>query len=151
MSTTSMTGADTVIINGRVLNDFADGDLAQITFPNEISQVKTGKNGNSIYALNETGRQCDVILRLIRASSDDKYMNELLSQQLNNFSGFILMIGQFVKKVGDGLGNITNDTYILSGGVFSKQVEVKSNAEGDTEQSASIWNMRFSNTPRVIG
>jgi hypothetical protein len=74
----------------------------------------------------------------------------LLSNQLNDFASFVLMIGQLIKKVGDGLGNITNDTYILSGGVFSKAVEVKTNAEGDTEQSVSIWNMRFSNAPRVI-
>ncbi len=77
-------------------------------------------------------------------------MNGLLAQQQNNFAGWPLAIGEFVKKLGDGLGNITSDTYVLSGGVFTKQVEAKMNVEGDTEQSVSIYTMKFSNSPRAI-
>ena len=60
------------------------------------------------------------------------------------------MIGQFVKKIGDGQGNITSDTYVCSGGVFTKQVEGKSNVEGDTEQSTATYTVKFSNAPRAI-
>lgn len=150
MATISLTGADTVIINNRVLADFADGNIVELTFPNDIAQVKTGKNGNSIYGLNEMGRQCEVKLRLIRGGSDDNFMNALLVQQQNNFSAFPLMIGEFIKKVGDGQGNITNDTYVLGGGVFTKQVEGKSNTDGDTEQSVAVYSMKFSTSPRAL-
>jgi len=57
---------------------------------------------------------------------------------------------EFSKKIGDGQGNITSDTYIMSGGVFTKQVEAKSNVEGDSEQSVAIYTIKWSNSPRVI-
>ncbi len=150
MSAVSLTGNDTININGRILTDLVDENVVELTFPNEIATVKTGKNGNSIYALNTTGQQCEVKIRILRGGSDDQFLNNLLIQQQNNFSAFILMIGQFIKKVGDGLGNITSDTYILGGGMFTKQVEGKSNTGGDTEQSVSIYMMKFSNAPRAI-
>lgn len=149
MAAVAMSGSDTITINNRNITDLADGDCVELTFPNEIAQVKTGKNGNSIYALNEQGKQAEVKLRLIRGSADDKFMNNLLAQQQANFAGFVLMLGQFIKKVGDGSGNITSDIYILSGGVFSKQVEGKDNVEGDVAQSVSMYSLKFSNAPRV--
>lgn len=150
MSTVSMTGADTIKINDRILSDLADGDCVAMTFPNDIAAVKTGKNGNSLYSLNESGKQAEMVLRVIRGSADDKFLINLLAQQQNNFAGFVLMIGEFTKRAGDGLGNVGNDTYICSGGIFSKQVEAKSNVEGDTEQSISMYHLKFANAPRVI-
>lgn len=150
MSTVAMSGLDTIKINNRILADLADADAVALTFPNEIASVKTGKNGNSLFSANETGRQAEVAIRVVRGSSDDKFLNNLLSQQIANFAGFILMTGEFVKRIGDGLGSVASDTYINSGGVFSKQVEAKSNAEGDSEQSVSIYTIKFSNSPRVI-
>jgi len=150
MATIALSGNDTIVLNNRILGDLADGQVVDLTFPNDIASVKTGKNGNSIYGLNETGKQCEVKLRVIRGSADDKFLNSLLAQQQANFAGFVLMIGQFVKKLGDGQGNIGNDTYIMSGGVFTKIPEAKSNVEGESEQSVSIYTLKFSNAPRVI-
>lgn len=150
MSIVAMTGDDTIVVNGRVFTDLADGDIVTLTFPNDIANVKTGKNGNSIYGFNATGKQCELKIRVIRGSSDDKFLNGLLVQQQGNFAGFPLMIGEFVKKIGDGSGKIMSDTYIMSGGVFTKIPEAKSNAEGDTEQSVSVYTIKFSNSPRII-
>lgn len=150
MAAIALSGADTINLNDRILTDLADGDCVKLTFPNEIANVKTGKNGNSIYGLNEMGNQCEVEVRIVRGSADDKFLNSLLAQQKLNFAGTVLMIGQFIKKLGDGQGTITSDTYIMSGGVFVNQVEAKMNVEGDTEQSISIYKMKFSNSPRVI-
>lgn len=150
MSTIAMSGSDTLKINNRIIADLADGNCIELTFPNEIASVKTGKNGNSIYGLNESGKQADLVVRVIRGSADDKFLNNLLAQQKANFAGTVLMIGEFVKKIGDGSGNVSSDTFITSGGVFTKQPEAKSNVEGDTEQSVTIYNIKFSNAPRVI-
>lgn len=150
MATVALSGNDTIVINGRVINGLADGNCIELTFPNDIANVKTGKNGNSIYGLNESGKQCEVKLRIIRGSSDDKFLNNLLAQQQLNFAGTVLMIGEFIKKVGDSLGNVTSDTYIMSGGVFTKIPEAKSNVEGETEQSIAMYTLRFSNAPRVL-
>jgi hypothetical protein len=150
MSTVAMSGSDTITINNHIFADLADGNCVELTFPNDIASVKTGKNGNSIYGLNETGRQCEVKMRLVRGSTDDKFMNGLIALQNSNFAGFPLMFGSFIKKLGNGLGDITSDTYIMSGGVFTKQIEAKTNVDGESEQSVSMYTMKFSNAPRVL-
>jgi hypothetical protein len=133
-----------------VITDIADGDVAVLEYPNNIAEVKTGKNGNSIYGLNETGKNAELTLRVIRGSADDKYLNQLLVAQQQNFAGTVLMIGEFIKQIGDGAGGIAYDTYITSGGVFMKLVAAKSNVEGDTAQSVCEYKIKFSNAPRTI-
>ena len=150
MSTIALSGNDTVVLSNRIFADFADGNVVELTFPQDIAQVKTGKNGNSIYGLNETGKQCELKMRIIRGSPDDIFLNNLLVLQQNNFAATILVEGQFIKKLGDGSGNITNDTYIVSGGVFQKQVEALSNVEGDALQSVAVYMLKFTNAPRAL-
>jgi hypothetical protein len=150
MSVVSLTGKDTIIINGTIFNDLADADCAALTFPDAITQGKTGKNGNTIYAFNTTGRRCKLILRIIRGSADDKLLNQQLSLYKQNPPSFTLMTGQLVKNVGDGSGNQTHDTYILSGGVFEFETDVAENADGDTNQAVAVYKLMFSNAPRQI-
>lgn len=151
MATVGLTGSDTSILQQRLFTDLADGDCFTLTFPDDIATVTVGKNGNTIYGLNESGRRAECIARVIRGSADDKFLNNLLTQQFANFSGFVLLTGEFIKKVGDGTGKVTSDTYILSGGVFTKRVEAKTNTTGEAEQSVAIYTMQFANAPRAIG
>lgn len=150
MPTIAMSGNDTVIINNRIFANLADQDAAVLTYPNDSANVKTGSNGNSIFTLNETGKQADVVLRVIRASDDDKFLNNLFAQQQLNFEGFPLLIGQFVKRIGKGDGEVQKDIYNLSGGIFQRGVDGKKNVEGDTEAAISIWRLKFANAPRAI-
>lgn len=150
MSTIALSGNDTVTINGTVLTGLATGDCVTIKFPNEVANVKTGKNGNSIFGLNETGRQCEVEVRVIRGSSDDRMLANLLVQQRSNFAGFTLMQAQFIKRLGDGKGNVASDMYLAAGGIFSNQPEAKTNVEGDAAQSEILYKMKFANAARVI-
>lgn len=145
-----MSGNDSVIINNRVFHDLADNDFAMLKFPDKIANLKIGKNGNAIYSLNQSGKRAEFELRLIRASSDDRFLANLLLQQQNSFQSFALMFGEFIKLVGDGQTNVTNDTYIVSGGIFVSQVDAKSNAEGDSEQSVSVYKLEFANAPRAL-
>lgn len=147
----ALTGKDTITINGRNLNDFADGVVAEIQFPNDLVQLKTGKGGNTLYGLNNTGRQSEVNLRVVLGSSDDAFLNALLLNMQSNFAGFTLIVGTFVKNVGDGLGNIKPVTYVMSGGVIKRPVNAMENSDGDPEQSVSQWHLLFSNAPRGIG
>jgi len=150
MASVSLTGSDIIKVGSRVLFDFADADNATLTFPNELAALKTGKNGNSIYAFNTTGAQVDLVLRIMRASSDDKYLNGLLSAMKRDFAGFVLVPAQVTKVVGNGLGFRNMDTYILAGGIFARQVDALSNVEGNTDQSISVYTLRFSNSTRAI-
>jgi hypothetical protein len=150
MSSVSLTGADTVQVDNRLLNDLADGDAVKVSYPDELAKVKASKNGNTIYAFNETGRQVDVEIRVLLGSADDKYLTSRMQEMKSDFSGFILVTGAFSKRVGDGLGNISTVVYQLSGGVFKKQVEAKTSAEGDAEQSVAVYTIAFGNGNKSV-
>ena len=151
MGTVALTGKDTIKINGRILNDLADGDCANLTHPNDAMVAKTGKNGNSLFAYNQTGKQVELVLRVLRASPDDKFLNGLKAAMDLNPPGFVLMDGEFTKNIGNGRGVITGDTYSCEGGAFKRGVDVKENQEGDTEQAVEVWTLIFTNAPRSIG
>jgi hypothetical protein len=143
MPAVSLTGGDTAQIDGIILATLADGNAFDITFPNNLATVKAGKNGNIIYAKNEMGRMCDINLRVLLGGSDDKYLNSRLQQWISDPSSFSFLTGMFIKRVGDGLGNLQSKVYNCSGGTFVKQVEAKTAAEGDTEQSVAIYFLTF--------
>ena len=149
-TTTSITGNDTVIINNRNLVNLGDGDNGDLKHPNELATVKTGKNGNTLIAYNASGQQGEMTLRVMRGSSDDIFLNALLKSWQLDPAGFFLLTGKFVKRIGDGFGLVRNDTYVLTGGVFFKGVDAKSNAEGDTEQSLALYNFRWGNVMRAL-
>lgn len=151
MPTTALTGRDTITINNRILNDFADEVVAEITFPNDLVNLKTGKGGNTVYGFNASGRQCEMVLRILRGTPDDAFLNSILLSQNSNFSGFTLITGTMVKNIGDGAGNIRLDSYILSGGTIKRSVEIMESAAGDVNQAVAVWHLQFSNAPRAIG
>jgi hypothetical protein len=143
-------GSDILTINDRLISDFCDGDTSAITFPNDISSTKTGKNGNSIISYNSSGRIGELTLTLLLGSSDDKFLNSLHISYKKDPSAFILLSGEFIKKLGDGLGNSSDVKYILKGGIFFKTPEIKENVEGDTEQGKVVWSIRFCDCDRLI-
>jgi hypothetical protein len=149
MAIESLTGNDSIVINDRALVDFADGDAIALTYPNEIADLKTGKNKNGIYADNQSGFISEVTMRILIGSSDDKWLQARITTQEADFPSTVLMNGQFVKRVGDGAGNITRVTYKLRGGIFTKRVEAKSNTEADTEQSVAIYTAKFRDGSRI--
>lgn len=146
----SLNGDDTLIINGRFLRDFGDGDVAVAEFPNDIMKVKIGKNGNAIFALDNMGRLCRLSpLKVLRGSPDDIFLNDLLQGMIQDPTGFVLMDGQLTKRIGLGDGSNIEDIYALAGGVFDKQVGAKSNVEGDTEQALSSYSLVFTQAVRA--
>ena len=151
MASFAITGRDTLTIDNRVFTDLADSDVSMLTFPNDLTQMKTGKDGNTLFNINQTGNNAELVLRLVRGSDDDKFLNSKFRKIKSNLPEFTLMSGSFVKKIGDGSGNITNDEYSLAGGVFKKAVETKESAEGDTESAVSIYNLSFAQADRALG
>jgi len=147
----ALTGKDTTILDSRMLTDFATGDVVNIEAPNNLVELKQGKNGNAIYAYNSTGKQVNVTIRVIRGTADDKYLTSRMQEYINDPPAFILISGEFIKRSGDGKGNITNEVYTMSGGVIQKMPGGKENVEGDTEQAISIYVIVFSNADRVMG
>jgi len=150
MSIFTVTSNDTLVLNGRVFNDFATDDVTQITMPNELVNVKTGKKGNSIISQNAQGLNGVLTLKLNRGSSDDQFLNGILSGSLKDFPSTVLLAGSFVKRLGDGQGNIINDVYNLAGGTISKIPEGKENASGDVAQGEVTYIIKFTNVSRSM-
>src|ERR1035437_870159 len=146
----SLTGKDVLCLNGRILHDFAAGDVAKLTFDADLVAVEAAKDGNIIYALNEKGRMSSLDLKILLGSSDDRYLNSLVANQTSDLSAFILITGSFIKRVGDGTGKITNVVYNTLGGIIKRYPGASINTAGVTEQSVADWMLMFGNNTRAI-
>lgn len=144
----SLCSSDTITINGQLLTKFFDKDYGLLTFPNENGQIKVGKNGNAVITYVNMGRLGELTLRVLLASTDDAFLNQIQRSWQNSQSGFILMTGQVVKVSGDGKGNISNVVYNLEGGIPTMIPESHSNADGDEEQGVVVWKFKFARGSR---
>lgn len=150
METFSLLGNDTVKIGDRILSDFASGEIAKVSYATELATVKTGKNGNTIYVQNSSGFQANLEIKVIRGSADDKVMQSYLTSYRSNPTGYVLQNAEVSKRIGDGLGNVKADTYLFTGGIPTKQVEMVVNVEGDVEQAISAYTWVFAVSDRAI-
>lgn len=150
MATFALVGSDTIKINQRILSDLPHGEVAKVTYETDLATVKTGKNGNTIFAQNASGFSATMELKLLRGSADDKFMQSLVTLYRANPTSYVLMNSELVKRIGDGQGNVTADAYVLTGGVPTKQVEVVSQVEGDVEQGVSSYTLKFAYAARAI-
>lgn len=151
MATYALTGNDTLILQERVIKDMADGSIVEIAYQNDRVAVTTGKNDNTIYAEDRTGSNAVLTLRVIRGSSDDRWLNGLSIEQNRDLPSFKLLRGSFSKRIGNGYGEITYDNYMLIGGVFQKYPDTQENLQGETEQGSTVYQIIFSRAERAIG
>lgn len=149
MSIFSLTGDDSIIINDIPLNDFADGDIGSLSLPNNIFDMQTGKNGNTIFALDESGNNATLTVRVLMSSNDDKRLNGMIPKS-KGFAQSVLATGSVVKQVGDGQGNVSYNTYLLAGGMVQKKPDVKSNVNGDAQQAVVEYVIQFAEANRAI-
>jgi len=151
MPIVAVVGKDTLKINGRIITEQITGDVATLTHPNDLSDVQTGKDGNSIYAHKNQGRQGELEVRVVLGGADDSFLNEIENLYRNDPVGFSLISGEFTKNVGDGEGGVKSVIYVMSGGVPKKLVDAKENADGETEQTVAVHRIHFGNVLRTIG
>jgi hypothetical protein len=150
MAAVALSGKDIIQINDEVVTDLADSDCVQIEFPESIGVMKLSKDGNAVYAFKYTGLQVRVTIRVVRGSYDDQILNGLMQQFIQAPDLFTLMTAFFVKRIGDGAGNIVSEVYQLAGGIFEKIPGATMNTEGDTNQSVSVYTMLFRNNSRLM-
>lgn len=150
MTTFTVTSDDTLTLKNRIFNDLADDDVSSIAFPNDAVMVKTGKNQNTIFAKDEKGNNANLVLRLIRGSPDDQFMQTQIAAMRRDFVATELFTGEFVKRLGDGQGNVVRDVYTLLGGVIVRFPDGKENTSGDITQAVSVYNLTFARAERSI-
>ena len=149
MATYTLTGNDVVILDNMPVTCFADNTIGTLEVPNNLFEMSTGKNGNTIFALDEKGNNATLTLRILMSSNDDKRLNTLIPKS-DNFASTILINGSVVKQVGDGSGNISFNTYILSGGMIQKKPNISIDVAGDTNQAVVEYVVAFAQAERAI-
>lgn len=148
-SSYALTGHDTIILNDLPLKDFADGDIGTLEINNDLFAMQTGKNGNTIFAYDEAGRNATLTLRILMSSNDDKRLNGLVPKH-EGFESTILINGSVVKMIGDGSGNISYNTYLLKGGMIQRKPNMTSNVNGETNQAIVEYVIQFADAERSI-
>lgn len=133
-----------------VLTDFATGNVAELSAPNELSSTATGYNGNSLGAHNEPGRQRELTIQLVKAGSDDKRFNKNYNMWKNRDLRFKPLKMTFTKNVAHSDGTVTKDTVTCYFGLPSGQPTQAMNTEGDTAQVVSEYMIRFGNSERSL-
>ena len=148
-ATYALTGDDSIIINDIPLTDFANGDIGTLELPNNLFEMETGKNGNTIFALDESGNNATLTVRILVSSADDKRLNGMLPKS-DGFASSVLATGSVVKQVGNGRGGVSYNTYMLAGGMVQKKPDVKTNVNGDIEQAVVTYVIQFAEANRGI-
>lgn len=143
------TGQDILEFNGRVLSNFADGDVAIVTYPNELHGMKIGKYGNAIAAHNEQGNMAELQIRVIKGSPDDKFLNSFVTAWKDHLDTFEPGTAEFTKVITVDNG-IANEVTSLSFIIPTKPVETRDNVEGDTEQAVALYNFRCGTSKRSL-
>ena len=146
----AVAGSDILNINGTIITGHADADAYKVEPQGSIGEMKVSKDGNSIYALQYTGIKTKLTVRLVRACADDIFLNGLLQQWIGSPNTFPLISAEYIKATGDGKGNVTNEVYILSGGIFENIPGAVSNMDGTTEQSVTVYTLWFRNDARLM-
>lgn len=150
----SYTAQDTITFtdyNGEwVLADFADGSVAELAAPNELSSMTTGYNGNGLGAHNEPGRQRELTLRVIKGSADDKRLNTNYTLWRNRDVRFQPLQASFTKNVAHTSGSMTNDTVECFFGLPAGQPVQMMDTSGNIEQVVSVYMIRFANSNRTM-
>lgn len=143
------TSHDIIELDGEVLTNLGDGDTATVTYPNDVMGMKTGKNGNTVAAHNEMGREADITVKVVKGSPEDKKLNSKLVKWKNRSDDFEPINGTFTKVIHTDTG-VTNEVTSLKFGIPTKCVETKENVEGDTEQCFSVYSIRFGDSERAL-
>ncbi len=132
------------------LTDYANGNVAELSTPNELSSMTTGYNGNGLAAHNEPGRQRVLTLRLVKGSGQDRRLNETFELWKKRDGRFKPLKAACTKNIGHGDGSITHDTTTVFFGIPGNAPTTFINTEGDIEQLVSIFTFNFADYERTL-
>jgi hypothetical protein len=127
------TNAASLILNGHPFSDYLDGDIMQLTPVNPLTARQRGQNSVNIIKRSDSNVY-DLVVRLLRNSADDVYMNIQANQpQPVVFNGSLQI--NFLNSSGDeGV-----EAWDLTGGSFTTQpTEVLNNIDGNSLMEYTI-------------
>lgn len=132
----------TLILNGRAVEDFASGDILELSPVNPVTTHVNGSGGSVAISKRSDGGVHILKHRVLQASDSDIAMNTALNQDSPViFNGSIKE--NFVKDGADGV-----DSFILeNGSITDRPVVTKNDLEGNKMVEYTI---QFRNATRAI-
>ena len=132
----TLTGKDTLILNGLSIQGLGNGTTVNLEMPDTLVDLNIWKNGNASFAFKRQGLKVRMtITSQIRGDVHQMFINTV-NQILSNPLSTILWTGSFVKNLGDGVtGAIGHVSYVLSGGSPEKLPPLMENVDGDSKQA----------------
>jgi hypothetical protein len=137
-------GNDTIEIDGKLIADFADGDVAVLSYPNQKISKISGDNGNTITVENASGRQAQLQLRILNNSKDFQYLQLRMSQQDTDLVSFASVKAVFTKITGDGNGKANKTVVSCFGGNFVNGIQLTKGKSGNVEVGVAVFTLLFS-------
>jgi hypothetical protein len=137
-------GNDIIEIDDRLITDFADGDVAQLTYPNQKISKFSGDEGNTITVENASGRQAQLQLRILQNSRDYQYLKLRVSQQDADLVSMAKLTAKFTKITGDDAGKVSKDVVNCYGGNFLNGIQFTKGKNGNVEVAVAIFTILFS-------
>lgn len=131
----------TVILNGRAITDFSEGDFIEVNPVNaHTSRVNSAGGGVNISGHVSAGVH-DVIIRVQKYGEDDAWLNNAINQGVTLFNGSIKE--NFSR---DGVA-FTASTILENGSITTKPSNVGNNTDGNAVMEYTI---QFRNVRRNI-
>lgn len=122
----------TLVLNGRLFNDFIDGDALVMTFPNELASRNRSVRGLNIQKRSDSD-VADLTFTLPKYSDDEIWMNSQRNSQTP-----VLFKGSVKENyIKDGVEFVT--TYTLEDGTITTQpTDTRNNTDGNQEMAYTI-------------
>ena len=122
----------TLVLNGRLFNDFIDGDALVMTFPNDLASRNRSVRGLNIQKRSDSD-VTDLTFTLPKYSDDEIWMNSQRNSQTP-----VLFKGSVKENyIKDGVEFVT--TYTLEDGTITTQpTDTRNNTDGNQEMAYTI-------------
>lgn len=145
----NFTGADTIIIDERLINDLADGNCIQAVFPISNVNITDGKDGNVIVSKVE-GDRVDITIRVLLNGKTDKYLSNKYYEYKQNSVEYVGFNAIFRKKTGDGNGNKTVKEIVGKVGFVDKLPDTITNTAGDVSNGICEYVIHFAKSDVIF-
>jgi hypothetical protein len=130
---------DGLIINSRVITNFAGPKSILTEYPNDINDIHIFKNGNMIWMRKIQGLLVNITIKLMINSDDDKFLNSLFKSSQQNPNIFSPINMQHIKNTTNENGNLLQAIVDIPWAMFQKLPSMQDDSEGDVEQAISTW------------
>ena len=122
----------TLVLNGRLFNDFIDGDALVLSAPNELASRNRSVRGLNIQKRSDSDVK-DLTFTLPKYSDDEIWMNS----QLNSRVPVVFKGSVKENYIKDGVEFVT--TYTLEDGTITTQpTDTRNNTDGNQEMAYTI-------------